>query len=291
MNAVFALMKFLAWTATIAVMFGGALRLGPSSLRLVRERPMLFLRTLGAVAVVVPVVSIIVVLALDVRGLAATTLLLMAICPGMPLLLAATRSVEGAAGTAFVALLLTATIEPLLIPAWSRLLRFVHPGDLAIEPRYVLAVLVPTVFIPVAAGFALRRLAPRVAFTLARLCGAVAAVGIAMDVVVVLIQGAPILRHVPVRAYGAVVLVTLADALLGYWAGWPDREDQKAIAMVTALGNPALALAVIVQAFPDAQGAALVAAYLLVRSITLVPFEWWLRRLRRRRTLDHPVTP
>jgi hypothetical protein len=75
----------------------------------------------------VPLVTILVVLAFDVRGLSASTLMLMAVCPGMPLLLDTTRSVAGAAGTAFGALLLTATIEPLLIPFWTRLLSAVHP--------------------------------------------------------------------------------------------------------------------------------------------------------------------
>jgi BASS family bile acid:Na+ symporter len=291
MQALFTLMKVLAWTATIAVMFGSALRLGPESLRKVQQRPVLFLRTLGAVAVAVPVLTILVVLALDVRGLAATTLLLMAICPGMPLLIASTHSVEGDAGTAFAALLLTATIEPALVPAWTHLLRFVHPGDLAIAPRHVVAVLVPTVFIPVAAGFAFRALAPRAAPTLARVVGVVAAVGIVMDLAVVLIQGAPLLPRVPFRAFVAAALVTITDAALGYWAGWPEAEDQRAIAMATALGNPALAIAVMSESFPDAKAGALVAVYLLVRTIALLPFETWLRRLRRQRRLDRTAAP
>src|SRR5262249_54424669 len=155
-------------------------------------------------------------------------LLLMAICPGMPLLLATTRSVEGAAGTAFVALLLTATIEPVLIPYWTRLLSVVHPADLTVQPRHVLAVLVPTVFIPVAVGFAVRLLAPRAAPAVARVSNLVGVVGIAMDLLVVLIQGAPLLVHVPLRAFAATAVVTLGDAAIGYWAGWPNTEDQKA---------------------------------------------------------------
>src|SRR5262249_50216916 len=159
-----------------------------------------FLRTLAAVWIAVPLLTIAVVLAFDVRGLSATTLLLMAICPGMPLLLA-TGSVKGAKETAYVALLLTATIEPLLIPYWTRFLSIVHPGDLTVQRRDVLAVLVPTVFIPVVVGFAIRQLAPRAATVLARVSEMIAVVGIAMDVLVVLIQGAPLLVRVPVQAF------------------------------------------------------------------------------------------
>jgi predicted Na+-dependent transporter len=226
-------------------MFGGALRLGPESLRQIRRRQALFLRTLGAIWIGVPLLNLLVVLALDVTGLAATILLLMAICPGMPLLVASTRSVEGAMGTAFAALFLIAVMEPLLIPQWTRLLSLLSPADLTVQTKHVLAVLVPTVFLPVALGFGVRMLAPRSALDLARVCEMVAIVGIAMDVIVVLIQGAPLLVHVPLRAFAAAVLVTLGDATIGYWVGWPNREDQKAIAMASSLGNPALALAIV----------------------------------------------
>src|SRR5262245_34979366 len=291
MNAVFVLMKVLAWTATIAVMFGGALRLGPASLRQVRKRPRLFLRMLVAVWLAVPLLTIAVVLAFDVSGLSATTLLLMAICPGMPLLLASTGTVKGAVDTAFVALLLTATMEPLLIPYWTRFLRVVHPGDLTVQARDVFAVLVPTVFIPVAVGFLIRQLAPRVATGLARVSEMIAVVGIAMDVLVVLIQGAPLLVQAPVRAFAAAVVVTFGDTAIGYLAGWPKMEDQKAIAMASALGNPALALAIIGASYPGVTAGALIAVYLLIRAIAMVPLEWWLKRSGRRRPFDSSVHP
>jgi BASS family bile acid:Na+ symporter len=285
MKAAFTLMQVLAWTATIAIMFSGAVRLGLASLRQIREKPMLFLRTLLAVWVAVPVLTMLVVVAFDVRGMYATTFLLMAVCPGMPLLLATTRSVKGAMGTAFVALLLTATLEPLLIPSWTRVLSLVHPDDLTVGTRDVLAVLVPTVFIPVLAGFAVRRVAPGAAATLAHISERVAQIGIVADVLVVLIQGAPLLTHMPARAYGAAVVVTIGDGAIGYWSGWPNIEDQQAIATASALGNPALALAVIGTSYPGLQGGALIAVYLIVRTIAMLPFEWWLRRRNRLRPL------
>jgi BASS family bile acid:Na+ symporter len=291
MKAAFVLMKVLAWTATIAVMFGGALRLGPASLRQVQKRPKLFLRMLVAVWLAVPLLTIAVVLVFDVRGFSATTLLLMAICPGMPLLLASTGSVKGAIDTAFVALLLTATIEPVLIPYWTRFLSVVHPGDLTVQRRDVLAVLVPTVFIPVAVGFSIRQLAPHAAARLALVSAGIAVVGVFMDVLVVLIQGAPVLGKVSARAFAAAVVVTIGDAAIGYLAGWPNIEDQKAIAMASALGNPALALVVMEASYPGLMAGALIAVYLIIRAVTMVPLEWWLRRSGGRRPLGRSVTP
>jgi hypothetical protein len=107
-------------------------------------------------------------------------------------------------------------------------------------------------------------------------------VGIAIDMVVVLIEGAPLLLFVPPQAFAAAALLTFADVTMGYWAGWPRTQDQKAIALASSLGNPALALALMSVSIPDVRAGALVAAYIVVRSITLAPIHWWFKRLRRR---------
>lgn len=49
------LLKALAWSATFAAMFAGALRLGPGRLRQVRARAGLFARTMVGVWILVPV--------------------------------------------------------------------------------------------------------------------------------------------------------------------------------------------------------------------------------------------
>jgi hypothetical protein len=49
----------------------------------------------------------------------------------------------------------------------------------------------------------------------------------------------PVLGRVPLRAFAAAVVVTFGDTAIGYLSGWPRIEDQRAVAMASALGNPA----------------------------------------------------
>jgi bile acid:Na+ symporter, BASS family len=283
-SGLFTLLKALTWCATFAVMFGGAARVGVGSLRRVRMYPALFARTLLAVWILVPVFTLVVVELLAVRGMSATMLLLMAVCPGLPLLVASTRTVRGSMATAMLALLLTAATEPLLIPQWTRILSAFHPSvDVRVQPHHVIAVLAPTVFLPIVLGFALRALWPRAVAALARASDVIYLVSLPIKVVVALEQGAPLLLHIPWQSYVAAMIISVGDALIGYWVGRPDVRDQKALALATALGNPALAIAVIEVGYPDETATTLVAAYLIVRAIAITPFEWWLKRLVDRR--------
>jgi BASS family bile acid:Na+ symporter len=276
--------KVLSWSATIAVMFGGALRLGPAPLRQIVRRPALFIRTLLAVWIAVPAVTMVVVLGLRIEGRAAAVMLLMAGCPGIPVLLAITKQVKGAMSTAFVALLLTAATEPLLIPQWTRILSWVLPMDLSVTPAHILHVLVPTIFVPIALGFLLRLvIRPRRTLLLVHVADWVYAVGLAGCMINMAAVAIPLLVQVPPMAILATALVSVGDALIGYWAGWPHPEDQKAIALATALGNPALALAVAEASYPDHRAGPAVAVYLVVRTLALLPVELWLKKVSKRR--------
>jgi predicted Na+-dependent transporter len=270
--------RVAVWTATFAVMLGGALRVGPVAFLQLRDRPGLFVRTLIAIWFAVPIVNIVVVFGLRVTGLGATTLLLMSVCPGVPLLLASARSVRGAVSTAFLALLLSAAIEPLMLPLWTHVMSAIQPANLTIQPLDVMRVRIPTLWLPIAVGFALRALWPRATGVLAYLSDGVYIVGFVASAIVVLIEGFPMLFQVPPRTFVAAVVITIGDGLIGYWAGWPRREDQKAIAVAAALTNPALALAVVEVSYPGYQAGALVAVYLLLRGAVMLPFEFWLRR-------------
>ena len=279
-------LKILAWSATFAVMFGAALRLGPGALRQIVQRPAIFVRTLLAVWIVVPALTVLVVLALRVQGVAATTLLLMAGCPGVPLLLASTRTVRGAMSTAFVALVLTAATEPLLIPLWTRLLSAVFPVTLTVHWHQILRVLAATIFLPIAFGFVVRAVFPRGVDRVVRACDRFYVVAVVGCILALLTSAAPLVLRVPPRALVAVAIITFGDAAVGFAAGWPQREDQKAIGLATALSNPALAIAVVEASYPGNRiGPMGVVLYLLARTICIVPILWGLKHLTDRAEL------
>src|SRR5262249_23480062 len=143
------------------------LQLGPEALRKVNEKPRLFFRTLGVIWIAVPLFTALVILALGLVGTSATLLLLMSVCPGLPGLLTLARIARSSIATAFVALFLTAARGPIMITYWTRLSSNFLPVDLTVQPRQVLNVLLPTVFLPVVLGFLVRKISFRVTAVLA----------------------------------------------------------------------------------------------------------------------------
>jgi predicted Na+-dependent transporter len=146
----------------------------------------------------------------------------------------------------------------------------------------VLNVLVPTVFLPILLGFVLHKVSVNKARALASASNYVDLVGTGASILVILSLGFPLLLHVPRAAVVAVVILTAGDAALGYWAARPNLAEQKAIAAAAALGNPALALVVVEVIYHEIRAIVLVSAYIVIRSVAILPLVWWLRSLRAR---------
>lgn len=290
-QAIFLLFEALAWIASFGVMLSGALIVGPPIVHEVRLRWRLFARVLFAVWILVPFLNITIMLTLGVTGTAATILLLMSVCPGLPLLLSATRSARGSMRTALLALVLTTMTEPFLMPLWTRFISRFSPLDLGITMEEVLFVLVPTVFLPIALGFFLRAAWPKVVPRLIKIADVLYIVGTAACTVIMISQGALVLPRVPIEAVVATLLITLADFVIGAWAGSPHSDDRKALGFAAALSNPALALVVVQSVYPSYRASVFVSIFLLLRAVVLVPIEvlLWLRARQREKMAQERV--
>jgi len=281
-DSLYEVLILLSGAATFATVFGAALRVGPGALYRVSERPRLFLRTFVAVWLVIPLFTVLVIYLLGVVGSSAVLLLLMSVCPGTPALLTFVRIARSSITTAFVALFLTTVTEPILIPYWTRFLSRFHTLDLTIQPRQVLTVLLPAVFLPILLGFVLHKIAINKARALAAVSNYVDLVGTGASIVVIISLGLPLLLYVPPAAVAAVVVITVGDAAVGYWAARPNLAEQKAIAAAAALGNPALALVVVEVIYHEIRAIVLVSVYVVIRAVAILPLVWWLRHLRTR---------
>jgi BASS family bile acid:Na+ symporter len=277
--SLFDILILLSGAATFATMFGAALRLGPEALHRVREHPRMFFRTFAAVWLGIPLLTVFVIYGLGVTGISATLLLLMSVCPGTPAILTFVRMARSSITTAFVALVLTTLAEPILIPYWTRFMNEFVAVDLTIHPEQVLAVLLPTVFVPIVLGFLLHKISIRRAAVLARASDYIDLVGTGACVVLILARGVPFLLRIPPPAVVAILIITAGDAVLGYWAARPNLVEQRAIAAAAALGNPALALIVVEVIYHEIQAEVLVSVYVAVRAIAILPLVWWLRYL------------
>jgi BASS family bile acid:Na+ symporter len=248
----------------------------------------MFFRTFVALWLVIPLFTLLVIYGFGVVGISATLLLLMSVCPGTPAILTFVRIARSSIATAFVALFLTMATEPFLIPFWTRLLSRFLSMDLTIQPRQVLNVLLPTVFVPVVLGFVVYRISIHAAAVLARASNYIDLVGTVACVALILGQGFPFLLRVPLPGIAAIIVITAFDAVLGFWAARPNLAEQKAIAAAAALGNPALALVVVEVIYHEMQAAVLVSVYVAVRAIAILPLVAWLRYLATTTSVNAP---
>jgi hypothetical protein len=133
------------------------------------------------------------------------------------------------------------------------------------------------------AGLRNRALSLRLANALVRPVHYFFIAAIAVALVLVLYLGLPVFRHVAPQIYLAMLVIVVGSAFMGYWAATPLLEERHTIGRAAAQGNPGLALAVIATSHPDFQAAAIVVAYILLRMVATIPFNYWVKRT------DHPV--
>ena len=288
-SALASVIQFFTGNAIVALMLAAGLQTTNSVLADLSRRWKLASKALAVVWIAIPSIAILVVRLLHVPRAGTAALLVMAICAGVPLVVKTSRRAHGAADTTLMVLLATALTAPIMIPVWSAILTRVTPIALHASPTEVLGVLVPTVVIPFLIGRIIQRISQRAAGVLARVANVMFIVGLALLLAVLIYRGVPILSQTTLRAVIAVVIVTLAAAGLGYLAGRPRASDQISLAYAAALGNPALALVIAAHGVPGARAAPMIAAYVVVRTLALLPFGIWLAwRSRRRSTpLSH----
>lgn len=274
-----ALASFLVRHFVFALMLSVGLAARPRDLLDSLRRPTLYLRLLLVLEVGVPLLAIAVASLFQIPREAKALILLMAICPGAPAVAYSTKQKgETYSPVGLCLLLFTSLLSPLLVPAWVWILGRVFPFELSIQPLQVLNQVLPTVTLPLFLGMGLRQLWPRAAELLAPWVHRAFLVSLTVAIAVVLYLGAPVLWNTKPLVILACWLMVVASEFLGYWAAKPAPEAQRTASMAAVLGNPGLALTIVAVSYPGLRASAFLAAYLLFRSLALLPFTLWLKR-------------
>ncbi len=225
----------------------------------------------------VPLLGLATAAILPLTPRAAAFVAIMAGCPGAPM---AFRTLRGR--TVVVAIIaIVSILAPLTVAVWIAVLDRVFAEHLSVTP-HTLAVVAVRQLLPLAIGIAVASSWPRVAPKLARIAWFVFMAALVIAIAVVLVKGAPELLTANGWSIVAVVVMAIGSAAMGHWAGRPDRENSRLLATIAALGNPALAIAVISSSDPGFRPGALFFAYLLARALCLLPYTLWSKRWARR---------
>jgi bile acid:Na+ symporter, BASS family len=270
--------KLLTQNVVTSLMLVIGLRTTPAMLRSTWQERGLVARALIVLELGVPVLALAVVIALPLTLQATVAIAVMSICPGAPMVLQ--RIHDRAVVLVIVALV--SILAPITVLAWLEVLNPVLSLNLGVSPLTLAEFAVVKVMLPVISGIAIAATAPRAAKIVERAAWFVFVVGFAVAIALVLWLGAPALAKANPWAIGAVLAVVLGSAAMGHWVGAPRIEDSSAVAMIAVLGNPALALAVVSYSYPGYEPGALLAAYILARTLALLPYAWFVKRRQHR---------
>jgi len=279
--------RFVAAHALAMLMLSVGLRTRTSLVRDISDRWRVLARALLVVWIAVPLLAVAVVLTVRPPPVEAGTLVVLAICPGVPMVMRKAKTKYGDERTSLLVLISTALAALVMVPMWAAVLTRVTPLELSFRLRDVAAVLLPTVFVPYAIGRIIVDVSPRVAAKLAKIAQALFVAGVVVVLAVVVAKMVPALRDLGVRAFVAAFLIPFGAAVLGYVVTPGSLDDRVSVTYASALGNPALALGVLGHSYKDLQVLPLVFAFVLVRAIALIPFNLWFKHRHRE---DEPRT-
>lgn len=277
---------FLAGHLVFLLMLSVGLQVGLRDLGDLRRRPGLYLRAIAIIELAVPLLAMAVVALLRPGRLAAGALLLLSVCPGVALLTHSARKKGGSLVTALNLLLVLSLLAALTVPAWLSVLSGIYDRPVLVSSGQVFSTVVPRVLLPLALGMVVHALAPKLAPTLGRLANAAFVVALLVVALVLLVKAGPALRQLSVRTLLAVLVLVTGSALLGHAVGGPRPEDRITVGLAAVLGNPALALAIVKENLPGSPALAVVAAYVLLRAVALLPYLRWASRFQR--TTERP---
>lgn len=269
------------------VMLSAGLRARPEQLLAELRRPALLTRELLVFGLGVPLLTLLVVRLLPVPPYSGVLAVLFGICPAAPVLLSAFQSRETAASKALAVVAVALAASVIIVPAWVWALNRFFALGLRLSPWFIFTSLVAKVFVPLLLGMVVRRFWPRVARPVERVLTVVMILGLVIGVAVLLAVGAGTLRLVTLPVIFALALIATGCALLGELAGGSDPELREILGRTAMNGNPALALAIIGASFPSLEIGGLVAAYLVCRAVSTVPYSLfaWRRSVRRSGTV------
>lgn len=270
--------QLVAVVTVVVFVFSLALGITVRQATWVLRRPGLLLRSILAVLVLVPLVSVLLALALRVGAPVAIGIVLLSVSPAAPMLLRKASAVSGDADYAPGLQLVLAALSIVTVPLSLQAIAALFPTFPArISPAEVAAQVGRSQLAPLLVGIALRAAFPALADRVARPLGRIAgALLVAVAVLVLLAQG-KVLLLVGVGGYAAVTAASATSLLLGHLLGGPHLFTRKALAVACALRNPGLALLIVQVNFPGQGAGAVVLTYVLVSGILIAAYGAWRR--------------
>jgi len=267
-----------ATVTVFAIMFALGLMLGREQIEAALQRRVLLAAVVFAVVVPVPIIAVLGLKALALKGPVAVGIVLMAISPGAPVALR--RALDAGGSREFAPALHLAIVmsSVLTIPATVVILDWIFATDFAVTPLHIGRQVFFAQLLPLALGAALNAVRPALA---AGLEAPLRRVGNSLLLalgIMLLVDLPPTIAAVGWTPMIAGVIITVCALAIGAAFAWRDADMRPAAALAAAMRNPGLALviATVNRAPPDVTSA--VIGYALGLGVTIIAFLQWHKR-------------
>jgi bile acid:Na+ symporter, BASS family len=235
-------------------------------------------RALAVALIGSPALAMVVAKLVPLSPLGQSVVVLMGISPGAPLLMNAARS-RGKYAPLAVALAVALSFAAVFsVPLSLLVANRVFPFSFYVSARAIAGILVPSLWIPLAIGLALRHLSRSAAQRIEPIVRGLFAIVLTVFGLIAVAMTGRHLADLSGWAWGSMIVITLGNALFGALATRHDAADRTTIALAVVLGNPAIALLVARTSDPGTEVAPFVVLYALVRAVLLIPYRLAARR-------------
>jgi len=267
-------------SSIVIIVFGFGLRATLDDTLYIWRHPWRLARSFVAMFFVMPFVAVLLDKTFDFHHEIKIALVALALSPVPPLLLKKSGKAGGQSSYASGLLVTMATLSIVVLPAGIRLLELVYDRSFALPPITVVAVILKSIILPLAAGIGVRMLLPNAA---ARFAGLIVMIGnLLVLVVALLIVGSrrdAIFALIGDGTLLAIAVFVVAGLAAGHWLGGPDPQERVVLGLSTASRHPGVALTLATFNFPNEHGvAAAIMLYLLVNIMVSMPYVLWQRR-------------
>jgi BASS family bile acid:Na+ symporter len=259
---------------TSAIVFALGLNATGSDVRYLWQRPGLLLRSLLAMAVVVPVAAVLLLLAFRPERAATLAILAMAVAPGAPLAPQKEIKLGGRLPYVYSLLIAVTGLSVLTIPLTLTILHRLIAADTEslVLPRDVAKIVFTSLLLPLAFGMATRRWIPGVADRIAKPLAKAANILLGLLFMLIILKAFPSITALGATTLGTITLLTMVTIAGGHLLGGPEPEDRTALAMASSLRHPGLAMMIAKVEMPGERIVVAMLAYILIGTLVAVPY-------------------
>ena len=239
------------------------------------RRPGLFLRSVLAMYVLVPLAAVALVKVLTLAPGVKIGLLVLAVSAGAPLLPRKLMKI-GDGAYIFSLVLTSSLLAILLVPAWLAVLGPQLDYPVSLRPDRVALLLAKSFLLPLALGMLVRWLLPAIAEQVGNRLIAIAGLVLTVCALALLVMHWDVLlvaRWSGVLTLAGLIAISLA---IGHLLGGPAEADRTALAIACATRHIGIAV-LVATSVPGPRTSVLVAFYTLMSAVVSIPYLRWRR--------------